>query len=324
MITLAVDMSSGDLGSKAALEGVRLFQEKHPNEVNFLLVGKKEELEGAQGEIVDAKEVMPMEAGVLDALRNKESSMFKAVNSVKEKKADGVISCGGTGAFLTCATVLLRKIPGAERACLVAPFPTRIKGKRVVILDVGANNENSGKEIAQFAFMGSLYSKCVYGTKDPKVYVLSNGSEEGKGSPEGQEAYALLKERKDINFQGNLEARDVLNGDADVVATDGFSGNTLLKGTEGVAKMMSEMMKSAFKRNIFSKLGYLLSRKGFKDMKETMDYKSVGGAMLLGVNGVVVKAHGNSDGVAIFHAIEVAYFLVKNKLVDQIKEGLSQ
>ena len=255
MITLAVDMSSGDLGSKAALEGVRLFQEKHPNEVNFLLVGKKEELEGAQGEIVDAKEVMPMEAGVLDALRNKESSMFKAVNSVKEKKADGVISCGGTGAFLTCATVLLRKIPGAERACLVAPFPTRIKGKRVVILDVGANNENSGKEIAQFAFMGSLYSKCVYGTKDPKVYVLSNGSEEGKGSPEGQEAYALLKERKDINFQGNLEARDVLNGDADVVATDGFSGNTLLKGTEGVAKMMSEMMKSAFKRTIFSKLG---------------------------------------------------------------------
>jgi glycerol-3-phosphate acyltransferase PlsX len=154
--------------------------------------------------------------------------------------------------------------------------------------------------------------------------VLSNGSEEAKGSPEGQEAYALLKERTDINFQGNLEARDVLNGDADVVATDGFSGNTLLKGTEGVAKMMSEMMKSAFKRNVFSKLGYLLSRKGFKDMKETMDYKSVGGAMLLGVNGVVVKAHGNSDGVAIFHAIEVAYSLVKNKLVDQIKEGLSQ
>ena len=132
MITLAVDMSSGDLGSKAALEGVRLFQEKHPNEVNFLLVGKKEELEGAQGEIVDAKEVMPMEAGVLDALRNKESSMFKAVNSVKEKKADGVISCGGTGAYrriLNLRDGVAPQDPRRRTRLLGRPFPHPHQGE---------------------------------------------------------------------------------------------------------------------------------------------------------------------------------------------------
>ena len=324
MIRLAIDMMGGDLGSQATLEGVRIFQRKHPGEIEFLLVGRKEELIGAEDcQVIDARDIVPVEAGVLDSLSMKESSMYKAVELVKEKKADGVISSGGTGAFLADATVMLRNIPGVTRACLVAPFPTKVKGKRVVVLDVGANNENSGAEISQFASMGSLYCQAVYGIKEPRVFVLANGSEADKGSPESKEAFKLLNENKRINFKGNIEARDIFSGEADVVATDGYSGNILLKGSEGTALLISQMIKKSFERNIFSKIGYLLSRKGFKEMSEIMGNESVGGALLLGVNGVVVKAHGNSDGESFYHAIEVAYALAKNNIVERIKEGLA-
>ena len=198
-----------------------------------------------------------------------------------------------------------------------------MKDKKVVILDVGASNENSGEEIAQFATMGSLYSRYIYGIEEPRVFVLANGTEEDKGSPEGKIAYKILSEDKQINFGGNIEAREVLSGQADVVVTDGYSGNIFLKGSEGVAKLMGEMIKRSFKRNLFSKIGYLFSKKGFKEMSQTMGYESVGGAMLLGVNGVVVKAHGSSDGEAVSSAIEVAYTLAKNNIVEKIKEGLA-
>jgi glycerol-3-phosphate acyltransferase PlsX len=171
--------------------------------------------------------------------------------------------------------------------------------------------------------MGSLYSRYIYGIEEPRVFVLANGTEEDKGSPEGKIAYKILSEDKHINFGGNIEAREVLSGQADVVVTDGYSGNIFLKGSEGVAKLMGEMIKRSFKRNLFSKIGYLFSKKGFKEMSQTMGYESVGGALLLGVNGVVVKAHGSSDGEAVSSAIEVAYTLAKNNIVEKIKEGLA-
>ena len=171
--------------------------------------------------------------------------------------------------------------------------------------------------------MGSLYSKIVYGVEEPKVYLLSNGREDEKGSPEGKEAFKLLSRRKELRFQGNIEARDVFTGEADVVATDGYSGNILLKGSEGVAKLMGEWIARSFKRNLFSKLGYLLSKEGFREMSEAMGRESVGGALLLGVNGIVVKAHGNSDANGFYHAIEVAYALAKSNIVEKIKEGLT-
>lgn len=322
MISIALDMMGGDLGSAATLEGAKIFHAAHP-EVKLILVGKKEELSSKIGEIVDARDVVAMDAGPLEALKARESSMYKAVELVKANEAQGVVSCGGTGAYLSCATVRLRLIPGVKRSALITAFPTKIKGKKVVVLDAGASNENSGEEIAQFALMGSLYSKFVYGLESPKVYLLSNGGEEHKGSPEGKEAFALLKEDAKLNFCGNIEAREALSGEADVIATDGFSGNLLLKSTEGTAKLMSGMLKDAFKRNIFSMLGYLLCKKGISEMKETMSSKKVGGAMLVGVNGTVVKAHGNSDGEAFANAIEVAYKLISSNMVDKIKEGLS-
>lgn len=322
MITLALDMMGGDLGSAELLKGVERFKGEHPD-VSLILVGKKEELESSKETILDAKVVLPMTAGALDALREKESSMYEAISLVKEGKAQGVVSVGSTGAFLSASTVILRKIPGVTRPALIAPFPTKIKGKQVVILDVGASNENSGEEVAQFAIMGDLYSRDVLGVKEPKVYLLANGTEEEKGSPEGKAAGKILKENKAINFCGNIEAREALSGEADVVATDGFSGNIFLKSSEGMAKMMSGMIKKAFKRNLLTKIGYVFSKKGFDEMSASLDYKNVGGAMLLGVNGVVVKGHGNCDARAFYHAIDVAYKLAKADVVTKLKEDFS-
>ena len=324
MIRLALDMMGSDLGPKELAKGVALFQEKYGAECQLILVGKKEELPESGFEIEDAREVLPMETGAMEALRAKNSSMHRAVSLVKEGKAQGVVSCGSTGAFLTIATVVLKRIPGVERAAFVAPFPTKIKEKPVVILDVGASNENSAEELKTFALLGTLYARLIYGIEQPKAYLLSNGTEEGKGSPVVKEAYELLKNDAKINFQGNIEGREVLNGEADVIVCDGFTGNVLLKTSEGTAKLMSGFIKKAFKRNIFSKIGYLLARKGFKEMTETMDYKNIGGAMLLGVNGVVVKGHGSNDAIAFYHSIEVAYRLAERGLLSKIEEGLKQ
>jgi len=322
MVTLAIDMMGGDIGPEVLIEGVKKFGKEYPD-VSFVLVGKKEEIPESGYEVVDARDVLPMTAGALDALRAKGSSMYKAIELVAAKKAVGVVSCGSTGAYLSASAVLLKKIPGVSRPALISPFPTKIKGKKVVILDVGASNENSPEEIAQFALMGSLFSQSVLGVPSPKVYLLSNGTEEGKGSPEGKEAAKILKEDKRIVFGGNIEAREALSGEADVIATDGFSGNVMLKADEGIAKMMSGMMKAAFKRNLLSKIGYLFAKKGFDEMSRMMDYKNTGGALLIGVNGIVVKAHGNSDAMAFYHAIDVAYKLAKADLIEKIQDGFS-
>lgn len=320
---IAIDAMGGDNGSSIVVEAIKNFKNQHPD-VEIVAVGKKEELETLNGfaEIVDARDVVPMEAGPLEVMRLKDSSMLKAVNLVKNKECDAVVSCGSTGGFLSTATLVLKNIEGIKRAALVTPFPTKIKGKKVVLLDVGANNENSAEELYQFGIMGRLYSKIVLGIEKPVTYLMSNGTEEGKGAPEVKSAYKLYKDNKFEGFNGNIEARNVLNGEADVVVTDGYTGNVYLKGCEGIAKMMSGMIKAAFKRNLWSKIGYLHVRKGIKDMTETMDYKSTGGAMLLGVNGVVVKAHGSSDAYSFGCAMNVAYKLASYDIVNKTKEGL--
>lgn len=323
MIKLVVDAMGGDLGSVEVVKAIKDFLSRN-KDTEITAVGKLEELKELEGHctIIDAPDVVPMNAGALEVLRLKNSSMMKAIKACKEENFDGVISCGSTGAFLSAATITLKMIPGVKRACLVAPFPSNIKGKKVVILDVGANNENSAEELAQFALMGRLYSQTIYGISEPRVYTLSNGTEDGKGSPEIKAVGKLLRENNFPNYKGNIEAKTALSGEADVVVTDGFTGNVFLKGCEGIAKFMGSMMKSAFKKNLWTKLGYLHVRKGINEISDTMDYKTTGGAMLLGVNGVVVKAHGSSDALAFTHALDVAYNLARNKILDAIKGGL--
>lgn len=320
---IVVDAMGGDLGSGIVVVAIKEFLLAHPD-IKITAVGKKEELSSLedQCEIIDARDIVPMEAGALEVMRMKNSSMYKAVNLLKEGDYDAVVSCGSTGGFLSTSTLLLKTIPGVHRAALVSPFPTAIKGKKVVVLDIGASNENSSEELLQFGLMGKLYSENVLNVKEPKTYLLSNGSEPLKGSPEGKEAYKLFTETNFPGFKGNIEARNALSGEADVIVTDGYTGNIFLKGLEGVAKLMGGLVSNAFKRNLWSKLGYLHVRKGMKELKETMDYKSTGGAMLLGINGVVVKAHGSSDAYSFKCALEVAFKLANSHIVEKIKEGL--
>ena len=321
---IAVDAMGGDNGSKVVIEAVKEFKKIYPND-EIIVFGKKEELEELSSicRIEDAPDVVPMEAGALEVMRMKNSSMCKAINTMKEEGFDAVVSAGSTGGFLSASTIILKNISGVRRAALVTAFPTKVKGKKVVILDVGASNDNSPEELVQFAHMGKAYNQALYSTKQPKTYLLSNGSEDHKGSPLVKDTFKLLKESQFEGFVGNMEARDVLSGDADILVADGFSGNILLKGMEGIAKMMSSMIKANFKKNLWTKLGYLHVRKGFKNMSDTMDYKSVGGAMLVGVNGVVIKAHGNSDTYSFTSALKVAHQMVENNVVNKIKEALT-
>ena len=323
MIKIVVDAMGGDNGSSIVVEAAKKFLADY-KDVELTLVGKKEELSSLENScrIIDARDIVPMEAGALEVMRLKNSSMMVAIRTLKEEGLDAVVSCGSTGGFLSAATINLKMIPGVKRAALVSPFPTKIKGKKVVMLDVGANNENSAEELYQFATMGKAYYQALFNEKEPKTYLLSNGAEAHKGSPLVKETHALLQSNNFPGFMGNIEARDVLNGEADLVVTDGFSGNVLLKGMEGVAKLMGGMIKDSFKKNLWTKLGYLHVRGGMKNMSETMDYKSTGGAMLLGINGVVVKAHGNSDAYSFKSALRVAKSMVDFDMVNKIKESL--
>jgi len=322
MIKIAVDAMGSDKGSIIVVEAVKRFLNDY-KDVELTLYGKEEELKELKGlvKIVDCKEVMGMEDGALQIMRKKETSMIKAIEGAKNDNLDGVVSAGSTGAFLTASTIYLKLIDGIQRAALVSPFPTAGE-KSVIILDIGANNENTPEHLLQFAKMGKIFSKVYNDVSKPKVYLLSNGAEEKKGSPIVKEAHQLLKNSGLEGFEGNIEARYVLSGEADVVVTGGFEGNIILKGSEGVAKLFSNMLKQAFKKNIFTKIGYLFARSGIKDMQAKMDYKSYGGAMLLGVNKVVVKGHGSSDARSFYHAIRVTYELIKKDMIKKIKEEL--
>ena len=322
MIKIAVDAMGSDNGSPIVVEAVKNFLKDY-KDVELTVYGKQEELVGLEGlvKIVDCKDVMGMEDGALQIMRKKETSMIKAIEGAKNDNLDGVVSAGSTGAFLTASTIYLKLIDGLQIAALVSPFPTAGE-KSVIILDIGANNENTPEHLVEFAKMGRVFSRVYNDVEEPRVYLLSNGVEEKKGSPVVKEAHQLLKNSNFEGFKGNMEARYILSGDADVVVCNGFDGNVVLKGTEGTAKLMTTLLKRAFQKNVFTKIGYLFAKSGIKEMKEKMDYKSYGGAMLLGVNKVVVKGHGSSDARSFYHAIRVTYELIKKDMISKIKEEL--
>jgi phosphate acyltransferase len=320
--TIILDMMGADLGPQELIKGVKLFLSRNPGDYHLVAVGKQEQLQGLKGiaEIIDARDVVPMEAGARDVLRMKDSSMMKAIDLYETLKADAIISCGGTGAYLSAATLKLKLIPGVERAALIVPMPNAV-GKITNVLDIGASNENSAEHLVQFAEMGRLFNQAVYGNPEPRVYMLSNGTEDKKGSPEGKKAFEMLVAKNFPGFKGNIEGRESLNGHADVIVTDGFTGNVYLKSTEGVFKIMSNEIKKIFKRNFLSKIGYLFAKKGVNQMRHRWDYRTTGGSMLLGLNGVVVKAHGSSDATAFSYAIEVGKKLAEANIVETMKKG---
>lgn len=323
MVKIVVDMMGGDNGAKPTIAAVNKFLLNH-DDVEFVCVGDEKTLEPLIGKvkIIPSTTVAPMECSVMQAVRDKESSVYKAVSATLSENADAVLSAGSTGAFLSLCTLVIKKIEGVDRPALITPFPTKIPNKYVVMLDVGASSENNPNELFQFAKIGEAYYRAFYENENPNVYLICNGTEEGKGNTLSKETYALLKNEK--NFKGYIEGRNVFSGEADVVVMDGFTGNVFLKGSEGIAKMMGGMIKEAFLSSLSSKIGYLLSKKGFSTMLETMNYKKVGGALLVGVNKVAVKAHGNADEESFYGSLNVAYNAAKKQTVAKIKENLKQ
>jgi glycerol-3-phosphate acyltransferase PlsX len=322
---IVIDMMGGDNGLKATIPGVKEFIKNH-GDVDIFCIGSEaldsEFKDYKNVKVVHSAKVLKMDVDPMTAYRTLDSSLMVATNVFNENKCDALISAGSSGALMTASIFKIKRINGVIRPGFITSFPTVKKGKKFVVCDVGANNANTKEELVQFAQMGTLYYKFLYGENNPRVYLLSNGTEEEKGSPLTKDAYKLLKEEKSINFLGNTEGRDALFGDIDVLVCDGFSGNVFLKAIEGTAKAMSQMMKEAFTRNLFTKIGYLLSKKGIIEMKNKMDYKNVGGAMLVGIDGVVIKAHGNSDDKTFLSALNVAYLLCEKEFVKKFKEAL--
>ena len=323
---IVVDMMGGDFGLESTIPAVKDFVKKH-SDVQIYAIGD-ESINDKFNDysniiVVNSKTVLKMDVDPMTAYRDENSSLMVGVKTFLNEKCDAIVSAGSSGALLTASIFKIKRLKNVDRPGFITSFPTINKGKYFVVCDLGANNANTKEELHQFAKMGSLYYEFVYKEKNPKVYLLSNGTEDEKGSPVTKEAFKLLKEDKTINFKGNTEGRDALFGDIDVLVCDGFSGNIFLKATEGTAKAMSHMIKDAFKRNFISKLGYLCCKKGITEMKEKMDYKNVGGAMLVGVNGVVIKAHGSSDAKAFLSALEVAYKLSNEKIVKKFEKALN-
>ncbi len=320
-----IDMMGGDNGLKATIPATKELLEKHKDVVVYL-IGQLDQLsdfqESERVHLIESKTVLAMDVDPMTALKEKDSSLMVGIKTYLENDCDALISAGSTGAILSAAIFKIKRLPKITRPCLITSFPTLKNNKKFVVCDLGANSANTKEELNQFAIMGSLYYSIIYGEKNPSVYLLNNGTEEEKGNELTKEAYQLLKENKSINFKGNIEGREPLFGHIDVLVTDGFTGNIFLKSVEGTAKVMSQMMKEAFKKNLLTKIGYLFSKKGIDGIKIKMDYKNVGGALLLGVNGIVIKAHGSSDARSFMSALENAYKLGKVDIVNRIKEEL--
>lgn len=273
-------------------------------------------------EIVDAKEVITNLDVPTEAIRHKtESSLVKAFEALRRDDVVGLISAGNTGAVLSGSVLKLGRIKGIHRPALAPILPT-LNEQNVCLIDSGANIDCRPEFLTEFALMGVSYMKAVFGLENPRVALLSNGVEDKKGNELVKETFKRLIEMP-INFVGNMEARDALSGDYDVIVCDGFVGNVLLKSIEGTASMVMKTLKSAIMKDSLAKFGSIFMKKSFKDLKEKMNYQKKGGAPLLGVEKLIVKAHGASNSDAIKAAIEQVKKMHEGNLIGNIKEGLS-
>ena len=279
-------------------------------------------------EIANADDVIDMHDDPTRAIqRKKDSSMVVGLRMLAEGQGDAFVSAGSTGALLTGATLIVKRVKGVRRAAMGPAMPNKVGGK-TVILDCGANAECTPEFLLQFGLMGSLYAKKTFGVENPKVGLLNNGTEETKGTPLQKEAFGLLTaaaEQGLINFVGNVEARDVPLGAVDVVVCDGFAGNVLLKSIEGTAMFMGSLMKhKIFKRSLLSKIGYLFCKKGVDEVMGMLDYRTIGGTEFLGIKKPVIKAHGSSDQLAFRNAIRQAETAAANDISAELEQGLAQ
>ncbi len=332
---IIIDAMGGDHAPEQIVQGAIAGAQKH--KVDIILVGRGDEILESmkdvgldtlpQGvEIFNADDVVDMHDEATNVLRtHKNSSMVQGLKLLADGKGDAFISAGSTGALLTAATLLVKRIHGVRRAAFGPIMPT--KAGSCMMIDSGANVECTPEFLLQFGCMGSFCMQKTRGIATPRVGLLNIGAEETKGTQLQKDAYLLLKKADEsglIRFIGNVEARDVPLGAVDVVVCDGFSGNVLLKSIEGTALFLGAQLKKMFAANLASKTGYLFCRKGVANFKKMMDYREIGGTMLLGITRPVIKAHGSSDAVAISNAILQAKQAAESGVIEMICENISR
>lgn len=326
---VALDAMGGDHAPQVEVEGAVLAAKEYGSQI--ILVGDAEIVEKELSKyavkdlpiyVKQASEVIRMDESPSKALRKKDSSMRVAFDLVKNGEADAVVSAGNSGAAMATAMVVLRKLEGVDRPAIATVMPT-LKGA-CVVLDVGANVDCKPFHLAQFAVMGDVYAQFILKKERPRVGLLSNGSEETKGTDLTRETHAILKQLP-MNYIGYIEGRDIFAGNADVVVCDGFVGNVVLKTSEGLADAIGKMLKEEILKSALAKFGYLLSKEAFGRFKKKVDYSEYGGAPLLGIDGVGIISHGSSTPNAIKNAIRVAQEFASSSandlLLDHIKKS---
>ena len=325
---IALDTMGGDYGPKVIVPAALSILKKYPN-VKLLLVGKKEQLHsledgskmvGDQWEIVHATEEVAMDEAPSQALRTKKnSSMRVAINLVKEGRAQACVSSGNTGALMATAHYVLKTLPGIDRPAIIASFPTK-NGQEVRVLDLGANVDSSPENLYQFAVMGSILAAASDNIPNPKVGLLNVGEEGIKGNELVKKANELFEKSKVINYIGYVEGDSIFDNVADVVVCDGFVGNVVLKATEGVAKLIAQYARAAFKEAWWTKLAVFPAIPIFKRLIKRMDPERYNGASFLGLNKIVIKSHGSANVNAFISAVEEAMFEVDKNIPQLIKE----
>ncbi len=274
--------------------------------------------------VIAATEVVDMHDDPATACRRKrDSSMTRGLNMLRDGEGEAFISAGSTGALLSGATLIVKRIRGIRRACFCPVIPNG--GKGVVLIDCGANVECTAEYLLQFAYMGSYYSRSVCGVENPKVGLLNNGAEDSKGTELCKETYALLRQASEegrINFVGNIEGGDIFSGKVDVLVTDGFTGNILMKSIEGTARFLMKNVKGVMMQSLKTKIGALLIKKEFGGIKKLLDASEVGGTPFLGISKPVIKAHGNSNARAIRSAVMQAISIVEKDIVGDIERNI--
>jgi glycerol-3-phosphate acyltransferase PlsX len=326
--TVALDAMGGDHAPDEIVKGALLAAAEYPG-VEILLVGREEVLREKLGanvppqiSIADAREVVDMTDNALAPLRRKRNSSVRvAANLVAEGKANVMVSAGHTGAAMTSAYKVLGTIEGVNRPALAAILPSASATGLTVILDVGANVDSKASTLREFAVMGHFYAQMLLGVDSPRVGLLSIGEEEGKGNELTKETFRVLKETG-LNFIGNAEGRDIFNGNADVIVCDGFIGNVVLKASESLGELVGKWLRAEVTRTPGRKVGALILKGAFSDIKKRMDYDEYGGAPLLGVNGGCIICHGRSNAKAIKNAIRVARDFAANRIDAKIREKI--
>ena len=327
---IIVDAMGGDYAPGEIIKGCINAASTYQGNLKITLVGRKnaiaEELEkqGVSDEIFDivhAEDVIAVdEPPVMAIRRKKDSSMVKGLELLREDRSSVFVSAGSTGALMAGGLLKVGRIKGIDRPALAPLIPTR--KLPVLLIDAGANADCKPINLVQFAIMGSVYMEKVVGRTNPRVGLVNIGQEENKGNELTKEVYSLLKEQDNINFAGNVEARDIPEGVVDILVCDGFVGNTILKLTEGLALTLFGILKEEFTKSFVAKIGALLLKPGLINIKNMMDYDEVGGAPLLGINGGIIKAHGSSKARAIENAIKQAKLFIENKVLENITANL--